>query len=308
MYNWFPDKIPISDLKTDTDEDKIYNCELAFKVAEEAGINKYLDGEDMVVVQDKKSIMLYLSEIFGIVNDMPVKWSPSEEWLANQERKMLADNRAKMERGLGSSTPPIKAQSIQVTRTFKVGGLTPSGGGGSLWSSRQDEEAVSPRGQAEVKKNLTNLEGDEKKATEETKGTEGERESPSPAVRSATVVPKKGTGSLWANRTGQPAETKTEPQKTPASKTLTTPGPRKEVPPATDKEPEKEPAAADDKPVPQTVSNPSIKFNKGPAPVKPVAQETPKTTAPAPSTAKKLSTSANTGDKEAKPIESKPAV
>jgi len=173
LYNWFPDKIPINDLKVDTDTEKINNCELAFKVAEDAGINKYLDGDDMIVVQDKKSIVLYLSEIFRALNDITPKWTPSEEWLREAERKMINDKKISLEaaKGLGTSSQSAspKGQNLTVTRSFKASALTQGGGlwtppprqGGNSLSASQPAHMptndISPRSKEEPRLSKKNL-------------------------------------------------------------------------------------------------------------------------------------------------------
>jgi len=173
LYNWFPERIPINELKVDTDEDKIKNCELAFQVAfEEAGVGKFLDGEDMITYQDKKSIMVYLNEVYIALQDKPLKFSPSEEWQINYERKMLLDRRAVMEaaaRGevtarsgspaatrylsssLGADSPSSPSVSAKLGGPVKIisttvvrGGLTPKAGTGSLWGSRLGASGTTP--------------------------------------------------------------------------------------------------------------------------------------------------------------------
>jgi len=101
MYNWFPDKIPIKELKTDTEADRIHNCNLAFQVGKDAGVENLLDGEDIVLIQDKKSIILYVSEIYGTLHESPVKFTCPPEWDRNYDRKIedakIAERKAQLE-------------------------------------------------------------------------------------------------------------------------------------------------------------------------------------------------------------------
>lgn len=63
LYAYFPEKFPnFEQMKAGTRAEHMAACKLAFDVATAAGCEPYLDPEDVVDVQDKKSIMVYLSE------------------------------------------------------------------------------------------------------------------------------------------------------------------------------------------------------------------------------------------------------
>jgi len=91
LYTWFPQKIPIKNLSNKTEADKIKNLEIAFTTAEEAGIDRLLDPEDIILCQDTKSIILYLSTVYEVVKTLPIKFTASDAWL----RKFDEDEQAK---------------------------------------------------------------------------------------------------------------------------------------------------------------------------------------------------------------------
>jgi len=102
LHTWFPEKIPMTGRKADTRQEKLDNLALAFKVAEEeANAAPFLDPEDTVDVQDTKSIIVYLNEIYGNVRDRQIKFQASAAWNSAyeaKERKAKEDElRRKME-------------------------------------------------------------------------------------------------------------------------------------------------------------------------------------------------------------------
>jgi hypothetical protein len=80
FYAYFPEKIPIKTLTANTEADMIKNLTLAFKVGQDAGIESLLDPDDTLHVHEKKSIMLYLSEVYTVLKELPQKVHASAEW------------------------------------------------------------------------------------------------------------------------------------------------------------------------------------------------------------------------------------
>eukprot|EP01127_Copromyxa_protea_P004515 TRINITY_DN14371_c0_g1_i1.p1 TRINITY_DN14371_c0_g1~~TRINITY_DN14371_c0_g1_i1.p1 ORF type:complete len:386 (-),score=114.95 TRINITY_DN14371_c0_g1_i1:8-1165(-) len=112
LYSYFPEKIPLPTMTCKTEADHIAACKLAFDVAtNEAGCEPYLDPEDIVLVQDKKSILVYLSEIYNLTRDLPVKFQASSLWESNwqkrQKDEQMARIRARMEADRAGTPPPM---------------------------------------------------------------------------------------------------------------------------------------------------------------------------------------------------------
>lgn len=95
-----PDKFPLDDLILDDEEGWALNLETAFMTAEEElGIAKLLDGEDIALEPDQKSIYTYVMEIYKTLKDrkpvVPLKpytrkdeKKPKENKFEAQKRKM----------------------------------------------------------------------------------------------------------------------------------------------------------------------------------------------------------------------------
>jgi len=121
LYAYFPEKIPqMKTLNPKTEAEHIECCKIAFQIATEAGCEPYLDPEDVVLVQDKKSILVYLSEIYNVTKTLPVKFQSSHEWEAKWEQKKKDEQMARFrarrdaEKSGGSPAPiPVRKISLQ---------------------------------------------------------------------------------------------------------------------------------------------------------------------------------------------------
>jgi len=92
LYTWFPEKVPISALMTppETREDKINNLQLAFTVAEDAGIEPFLDAKQIVDSSLEngifaKEIIHYLNKIYENLGSRPTRFPASQAWLKKFE-------------------------------------------------------------------------------------------------------------------------------------------------------------------------------------------------------------------------------
>jgi hypothetical protein len=116
VYAYFPDKIPINELKAETKEDRIRNFNLAFDVAKEMmGAERYLDASDMLEIRDKKSIMVWMSEVWNCCKEKELvpKFQPSASWNSSYEVKEAQrrndDLRARALARMRGDQPPAKA-------------------------------------------------------------------------------------------------------------------------------------------------------------------------------------------------------
>nr|ABD16178.1 110 kDa actin binding protein interacting with anti-filamin antibody [Amoeba proteus] len=140
LYTWFPEKIPIQTLKAATLQDKLYNLNLAFKVGEETGAEPFLDAEDTAEIQDTKSIIVYLSEIYNNVKDLPVKFEASYEW----NRKFEAAEQAKKEEEYRKKLEAERAAAPSAeSPTVKLGDLA------SKMAAKRAEEIAREREEEE---------------------------------------------------------------------------------------------------------------------------------------------------------------
>jgi hypothetical protein len=64
VHRYRPDLIPYDQLKTDTKEDHLHNVVLAFKAAEQLGVDQLMDAEDIVAGGERLSNITQLSEFY----------------------------------------------------------------------------------------------------------------------------------------------------------------------------------------------------------------------------------------------------
>jgi len=85
LHTWFPDRIPMAGRTGNTKEERVANFKIAFDVATENGVEKFLDAEDTEQCRDSKSMLLYLSYIYDEAKQWTVKFQASYEWNRNFE-------------------------------------------------------------------------------------------------------------------------------------------------------------------------------------------------------------------------------